>query len=531
MASKTKEVKPSEVTQQENEEEVKVDDKKKFYRPSRYTWDRSTVTLETVLIEIPKKSHRIPKPDFDAQDKKIKEIEDQIKYNIERKKKIIEELILKARESKESGNNRAQPLKDLFKEKLELKNTLQKELDEAKKNHNSVKDQIAELFNQQQKLRQKMKKAMDSDDIEERLAEVNHSLNNDLLNPTEEKKLIKEKEDLEKSLPFAKPINEIQAQINELNVQKKAYKEVLNKVFTQYDEIRTEVSGLIGNLDEIRNSKTQEKEKNDPIFEEIRKEYDAKIEALKESKKKVRDEFRALKEKYDNEQEDIRYHDWVKKIQDDLKRQKQRKEREEQRNAQQEAEERKKIESLENPFQKQIDDCEQIVKYCELLIRAEQKVNQNEQEQEEEVKQENTVNEADLKKEKLSIVAPKKELQRFPVNKKKQQPVKKTQSKQAENTKKLLNLPLEILNAFENAKVQAPIFQEEVEASLNLAKQKFEYFQQQGEQELAKKKAELLAGIQKKNEDSDDNIMDDSDKNHKKSHKVYHERETDFPTL
>ncbi|EAR82182.1 hypothetical protein TTHERM_01276340 (macronuclear) [Tetrahymena thermophila SB210] len=530
MASKTKEVNSSEVTQQENEEEVKTDEKKKYYRPSRYTWDRSTVTLETTLIEIPKKSHRIPKPDFDAQDKKIKEIEEQIKYTIERKKKIIEELILKARESKESGNNRAQPLQALFKEKLELKNTLQKEFDEAKKNHNSVKDQITELFNQQQKLRQKMKKAMDAEDIEERLAEINHSLNNDLLNPTEEKKLIKEKEDLEKSLPFAKPINELQAQINELNVQKKAYKETLNKAFTQYDEVRTEVSGLIGNLDEIRNFKNSEKEKNDPIFEEIKKEYDAKIDTLKEQKRKVRDEFRALKEKYDNEQEDIRYHDWVKKIQDDLKRQKQRKEREEQRNAQQEAEERKKIESLENPFQKQIDDCEQIVKYCELLIRAEQKVNQVEQE-EEEVKQENTVNEADLKKEKLSIIAPKKELQRFPVNKKKQQPPKKTQNKQQENTKKLISLPLEILNAFESTKVQAPIFQEEVEASLNLAKQKLEYFQQQGEQELAKKKAELLAGISKKNEDSDDNIMDDTDKNNKKSHKVYHERETDFPTL
>lgn len=54
-----------------------------------------------------------------------------------------------------------------------------------------------------------MKKAMDAEDIEERLAEVNHSLNNDLLNSTEEKKLIKEKEDLERSLPFAQPINEL----------------------------------------------------------------------------------------------------------------------------------------------------------------------------------------------------------------------------------------------------------------------------------------------------------------------------------
>lgn len=116
-----------------------------------------------------------------------------------------------------------------------------------------------------------------------------------------------------------------------------------------------------------------------------------------------------------------------------------------------------------------------MVKYCELLIRTEQKANQPEEK--EEVKQEtgNNVNEADLKKEKLSIMAPKKELERFPVNKKKPQPAKKT-NKPVENTKRMLNLPLEILNAFENTKVRAPIFQDEVEASLNLAKEKFTYF-------------------------------------------------------
>lgn len=130
-------------------------------------------------------------------------------------------------------------------------------------------------------------------------------------------------------------------------------------------------------------------------------------------------------------------------------------------------------------------------------------------------------------------MAPKKELERFPVNKKKPQPAKKA-NKPAENTKRMLNLPLEILNAFENTKVRAPIFQDEVEASLNLAKEKFTYFSALGIQELAKKKAELLAGISKRNEEieeDEDKIMDDSEKNTKKSTKVYHERETDFPTL
>jgi len=37
------------------------------------------------------------------------------------KKKILEELILKSRESRESGQSKSQPLRELFKEKLEKK--------------------------------------------------------------------------------------------------------------------------------------------------------------------------------------------------------------------------------------------------------------------------------------------------------------------------------------------------------------------------------------------------------------------------
>ena len=78
--------------------------------------------------------------------------------------------------------------------------------------------------------------------------------------------------------------------------------------------MKDELSELAGGLDEIKAFNVQDKEKNDPVFGEIKAEYDKKIEDLKEEKKKVRDEFRAQKDKYENEQEDIRYHDWVKKI-------------------------------------------------------------------------------------------------------------------------------------------------------------------------------------------------------------------------
>ena len=65
------------------------------------------------------------------------------------------------------------------------------------------------------------------------------------------------------------------------------------------------------------------------------------------------------------------------------------------------------------------------------------------------------------------------------------------------------------MNAFENTKVRAPIFNDEVQASLTLASEKLVYFKTQGEQELEKKKEELLAGITKSKDEGEDKIMDD----------------------
>lgn len=55
---------------------------------------------------------------------------------------------MKARESKETGNNRALPLRELYKEKKDLQVKLQKELSEAKKNYNEIKDTVKDLFDQ-----------------------------------------------------------------------------------------------------------------------------------------------------------------------------------------------------------------------------------------------------------------------------------------------------------------------------------------------------------------------------------------------
>lgn len=132
-----------------------------------------------------------------------------------------------------------------------------------------------------------------------------------------------------------------------------------------------------------------------------------------------------------------------------------------------------------------------VVKYCSMLVRAESKPAEEEVE---EKAPEREINPEDLKKEKLQIMAPKKELQKFAVNGKKnnKQPVKK-QAK-ADNVKQILNLPLDIINAFESVNVRAPIFIEDVQAAIDAVSKKQGELEVQGEKDLALKKEALLNG-------------------------------------
>jgi hypothetical protein len=69
--------------------------------------------------------------------------------------------------------------------------------------------------------------------------------------------------------------------LDELNKRRKEIKPVLDAAYEKYAAVKSELSGLVEGLDEIRTSKNQDKEKTEPLFGEVRAEYDAKINELK----------------------------------------------------------------------------------------------------------------------------------------------------------------------------------------------------------------------------------------------------------
>jgi len=61
-----------------------------------------------------------------------------------------------------------------------------------------------------------MKKLMTKDEIESRLGELKDTLNNGLVSVNEEKKIIKEIDDLEKSLPLTLPLAALEKEMDKL---------------------------------------------------------------------------------------------------------------------------------------------------------------------------------------------------------------------------------------------------------------------------------------------------------------------------
>lgn len=118
---------------------------------------------------------------------------------------------------------------------------------------------------------------------------------------TVEKKLVKEKEELLSVLPIVAPLKAIQVQIDELFARKKVLAPVLKAAFEKFSAVRLEFTGLVEGLDEIRNANISDKEKTDPLFGTLRAEFDAKIEALKESKKTTRDQYKVTRDKYEDQ--------------------------------------------------------------------------------------------------------------------------------------------------------------------------------------------------------------------------------------
>jgi len=87
--------------EENKEEKPKKEKREKKQRESKYDYDRSKVTLETPIPEVPKREKRISKPDDNEFEKKLEELETKIDNLNKQRRKFIDDVIHASKSNKD----------------------------------------------------------------------------------------------------------------------------------------------------------------------------------------------------------------------------------------------------------------------------------------------------------------------------------------------------------------------------------------------------------------------------------------------
>ncbi len=80
----------------------------------------------------------------------------------------------------------------------------------------------------------------------------------------EEKQICKQIADLEKSLPFAKPLEEIERRLDLLRQEKKKIGDVMNEIYGRLKALDAEIEEYKGDLDNLMKNKEETQKNLDP---------------------------------------------------------------------------------------------------------------------------------------------------------------------------------------------------------------------------------------------------------------------------
>jgi len=175
--------------------------------------DRIVVTLETEVPELPKKNELYPKPDDDV-----------FQNDLDKIQKDIDDCYKKMTDiTRESRNKNYLPADKTFEDLISL---LKVKQDERRKAYDEFQAAVTErdMYKKQDddyldrgnEYRFKMKVPGNKKDLNARLTELKGIQSKGSISMQEEKAIIREIADLEKSLPFSGPLEELEEQSKEV---------------------------------------------------------------------------------------------------------------------------------------------------------------------------------------------------------------------------------------------------------------------------------------------------------------------------
>lgn len=177
----------------------------------------------------------------------------------------------------------------------------------------------------------------------------------------DEKQLIKQIQDLEDSLPYAKPLEEIELRRFPLKKEKDELGKKKKAKWEQIQALNKDIEELSGEFDSIKKNQKSTFDSMDPAIDEAKKKVTEDSNEIKEQKKVVISEYRAGCRAYDEQQQVIRKLEWMTQAKTRLVKYKTQLDEDEAIRKQQE-EERKELQ--DNVYSEEIKMCQFLIRYC-----------------------------------------------------------------------------------------------------------------------------------------------------------------------
>ncbi|EAR82031.2 hypothetical protein TTHERM_01345770 (macronuclear) [Tetrahymena thermophila SB210] len=533
-----------------SDEEQKNDKgEKKQFRPryekvteSKFNWDKKAITLETVIPKPPHQKELLEEPKRETLNKIIDQIDAKIEDAKTKKFQKVNEIVNRDKTIKTNINGQSEPLHTKLKELFEKQKSKKAEHEAALAELEKKQELSKTIQKRSQDLRNKMKKCMTEKEINERLEELTFRHKNELLNNQQEKKLVQEIEDLKQSLPFSIPLSKLEEELRTAQKEEKAYKGKQGAAYKALKEVQEEINEVKKQLEEIKKLRETTQSGENPEIELAKKECSDLVDQLKKQKHEAYQKYDADRKAYQEQQELIRYVEYVKKQQDYLrkkeaqrKRDEERKRREEERLKREEEEKALEEQKKKSRYLVYVEIADHLINYLEKLSgKGDNKKDYVDQTETTttttETKSELKIEDLNklLQKEKLTVLVSKKDKadQSQAIfgghNKKNQKPKEQAQKQQEKTQEKNIladafHHNYEIMEQFEKLAVAAPTFKSEIDKTISLLQEKKQYY---------------IELPNKENGDATEekNAEDKQDKKQKKQNKIEFD-ETAFPTI
>merc|ERR1711976_49032 len=458
-------------------EEINIGKRQNNRKALYEKWEKEiTVTLETEIPELPKE--RLKEPSNDDLRAKLRDLDKDINVRRDNIVKLKAERSEAIEEDRKLREEKQGSLKGLFNQ-IKEHNVEIKDLMEEKKLTDYDLDKISR---EKEQIIKTMagKKMWSYNACQDRIDELHQQQQTQRLTANEERAILKEKKELENSLPLIAQVEEKDDEMKKVKERKKVLGrkihdkiEEKNKLSAKIDEVKKQQADAKG-----EEGKKKEDKPKHPLTIKIEKNKED-IEKLRNTKTQMKEEHEKAYQAWKDQNELEQKIKWIKNKKQYLQRIKKEEEYQAQIKAEEdkiraEKEEYEKLYGKPRKYQPQIDVCDNLLSFLESL-RPKSDGNVQNEDGNIEVDQD-TFKQGDWKKEKVHVLKKEEEdLGIQPGQGKKKGKGKKKQNQAApEETK--LSLSMSTLSYFAQLKVSPPATSKDLDSVLKVLEEKKAYF-------------------------------------------------------